>query len=86
VHNCATATDEERSLQLFSCKVSSSDPVVFDVTPAPTIEADAAYLCFDITDTEVNVSLPPVQFFGIGTNDDREICTLRDRATAFYNP
>jgi hypothetical protein len=60
--------------------------VVFDVTPEPTIEADAAYLCFDITDTEANVTLPPVQFFGIATRDDREICTLRDRATAFYNP
>jgi hypothetical protein len=88
VHKCATATDEERSLQLFSCKVSSRDPLVFDVTPTPTIEGDAAYLCFDIADTEENVtlSLPPVRFFGVATREDREICALRYRETAFYQP
>jgi hypothetical protein len=88
VQKCATATDQERSLQLFSCKVSSRDPVVFDVRPPPTIEADAAYLCFDIADTEENVTrtLRPVRFFGIATSEDREICVLRDRATAFYKP
>ena len=36
VQRCSHATDYERSLQLYSCEVSSRNPEVFDITPAPT--------------------------------------------------
>jgi hypothetical protein len=84
VQGCSNATDYERSLQLYSCKVSSRDPKVFDVMPAPTKTADTAYLCFSVQDT--NVTLPPVRFFGIATRSDREVCAVSDRVGAIYEP
>jgi hypothetical protein len=84
VQGCSNATDYERSLQLYSCKVSSRGQEVFEITPAPVKRADTAYLCFFVQDT--NVTLPPVRFFGIATRNDREVCALADRVAAIYEP
>lgn len=84
VQKCSNATDYERSLQLYSCKVSSRDPQVFNIMPAPAKTADTAYLCFFVQDT--NVTLPTVRFFGIAARNNHKVCALPDRAGAIYQP
>jgi len=79
--DCSSATDDERSLDLYACKISSRDPIVFDMIPPPPRNRDTAYLCFFVeSDRDSRNRLQPsVTFFGVAKEDDHDVCIRPDR-------
>ena len=90
VHECSVATDDERSLELYSCKISSRSVEVFDTTPPPpTRTADTAYFCFwvDVDGRDPGERpLPPVQFFGVARRNDHGLCLSAEGNLRIYQP